>query len=89
MSEKDQARKPQHNNKKEVVNVTTVQEIKANKVAEKEMTASVFAGMIGANAGTKFWVSKKFKDTEMKKAGEWSKIFIKEGAIHKTPEILK
>lgn len=58
-------------------------------IKDKEMTAGQFSDLIGVNKGTKFWASKSFIDTDVRKVSEWSKIFIEKGAISEEPAILK
>lgn len=60
----------------------------SGKIGDKVVTAKVFAGMIGANAGTKFWVNKRYNGDDKRTMNEWSEEFITQGAIHKTPAIL-
>lgn len=62
----------------------------ADKVSirSKKMNAHQFAEMIGMNSGSKFWVNKTYKKSEIRTAKKWSDEFILKGAIEKEPEIL-
>lgn len=62
--------------------------VKKQTVANKEMTAINFSEMIGLSKSGKFWVRKRFDQTETRKASVWSDEFIKHGAISTPPSIL-
>ena len=69
-------------------NPSTTENKVSGGIGGKVVTAKVFAGMIGVNAATKFWVSKRYSGGDKRTMNDWSKEFIIQGAIHKTPAIL-
>lgn len=76
--EKNQNKNPQNQNKS------------GSKVSlrSKKMNAHQFAEMIGMNRGSKLWVSKTYKKSDIRSAKKWSDEFILKGALSSEPEIL-